>query len=296
MIPGVRETMILAAAGARPDEPPDLLVEVPHGATREADYEALRRRLFGDFPADLREFFFVNTDVGAPECAVAFARRVVDTASGPRKALVVRGLLPRTFVDCNRVLEREAPAAMTPVIPDYVGDERDRRLLRELHARYTEATSRSFDEVCGRGGTALILHSYAPRSVGIEHIDGSIVERLREEYRPERFERWPLRPPVDVISEAEDGTYLAPRALVAAVRERYGAAGVETAENATYRLHGDTEGYRHSARHPGRVLCVEIRRDLLADPFTPFREMRIGEACVRRMVEPLAAAFLGPSR
>ena len=50
--------------------------------------------------------------------------------------------------------------------------------------------------------------------------------------------------------------------------------------------------YAHSMRYPGRVLCMEINRELLADPFTPFAEMHISERKARRMAAPLAAAVL----
>jgi hypothetical protein len=43
---------------------------------------------------------------------------------------------------------------------------------------------------------------------------------------------------------------------------------------------------------PGYVLCLEVRRDLLADPFEPFAEMRIGATQVARLARPLAAALL----
>ena len=93
--------------GARSNGAPDLLLEVPHGATRAEDYHALRRALRGSYADDLAEFFFVNTDVGAPEVALRIAERV--TAADPaRCALVLRSRIPRTFIDCNRVIEASA--------------------------------------------------------------------------------------------------------------------------------------------------------------------------------------------
>ena len=47
----------LVAAGPR------LLIELPHGATRYAHFERLRARLKSPLPEELRQFFFVNTDV-----------------------------------------------------------------------------------------------------------------------------------------------------------------------------------------------------------------------------------------
>jgi hypothetical protein len=42
---------------------------------------------------------------------------------------------------------------------------------------------------------------------------------------------------------------------------------------------------------PGRALCVEVRRDLLADPFVPFAQMTIGAAKVDRLVGPFVNAL-----
>ena len=44
-------------------------------------------------------------------------------------------------------------------------------------------------------------------------------------------------------------------------------------------------------RRPGRTLCLEVRRDLLADPFEPFAEMHIGPTLVGRLAGPIAAAL-----
>jgi hypothetical protein len=207
----------------------------------------------------------------------------------------LRALLPRTFVDCNRIVGRAAesgPQRMTPGIPDYVDDPADRKLLEELHGRYHAAAVRAYDLVCGSGGRALIVHTYSPVSVPIDTIDATIVERLRAAYRPEAFATWPRRPPIDLITECDEGELLAPLALVEGVRRNFAGAGITAATNATYRLHRDSAGYLHSTRHRARVLCMEISRDLLADPFTPFEEMRISRDAARRMALPVVAALL----
>src|SRR5689334_21445783 len=97
-IPGICELALLGAGE------PELLLEVPHGATRAEHYDALRGALAGDYPEDLRDFFFVNTDVGAPELALRTALAFVAARPGSTVA-VLRSLIPRTFVDCNRILE-----------------------------------------------------------------------------------------------------------------------------------------------------------------------------------------------
>ena len=175
-VPEVCEVERWTAPGADPEAPPDLLIEVPHGATRAAEYHAVRRRLAGDLPDDLIDFFFVNTDVGAPECAREIAAAVVApsehprvadllgsdalaavTAAPPRSVLVLRCLIPRTFVDCNRAVEAADPdyatTGVTKAVPDYVTDPGDIGLLTKLHAAYVQVASRAFDWICGAGGS-----------------------------------------------------------------------------------------------------------------------------------------------
>ncbi len=161
-----------------------------------------------------------------------------------------------------------------------------------MHGAYQAAAARAYETVCGAGGTALILHTYAPRSVRLERVDEGIVAALRRAYEPSIYPTWDRRPAVDLITESVDGERLAPSAIVRAVRERYERIGVEVEENATYRLHEATMGHVRSVRYPRRVLCLEISRDLLADPFTPFEEMSISESKARRMAAPIAAALL----
>ena len=48
-------------------------------------------------------------------------------------------------------------------------------------------------------------------------------------------------------------------AEVAAAYARWGAGG----ENATYHIHPSTLAYRWAVRFPGRIFCLEVRRDLL---------------------------------
>ena len=285
-IPGVCSVERVGAA----DGPCELLIELPHGATRAAHFDALVRRLHGDYADDLREFFFVNTDVGAPECARAIAGRL----AARRRTLIVSALLPRTFVDCNRLIEfasADGHKAMTPHVPPYVTDERDVALLVERYQAYHRVARRAYEEICGAGGMALTLHTYAPRSVDIGPIDEDVVRKLHEAYEPERFLNWPRRPDVDVISEDADGRRLAPESIVGELKREYEAIGIRVTENETYRLYPASMGFVYSAAHPGRVLCLEINRELLADPFDPFREMRVGVKKATRMATPIAAAI-----
>lgn len=291
-IPGVCEVWTIAGRQTEPGAAPALLIETPHGATQREHYEALRRRLRGQLPEDLEAFFFVNTDVGSFEVAQKTAIAITEQQPS-RRVVVLRCLIPRTFIDCNRVVDpatgQDAP---TPAFPDYIRGDDDRELLRRLHGRYLEVAGDLYGAVCGAGGLAVALHTYAPISVSVDRLDDSIVEMLRAAYGPERYASWPRRPAVDVISELSDGTPVAPRRLVDTLKDRYAGIGVEATENATYRLHPATLGCIHSMRYPEQVLCVELNRELLADPFSPFEEMNIGEEKTDRMAAPLVEALL----
>jgi hypothetical protein len=182
-------------------------------------------------------------------------------------------------------------SGLTRGLPDYVSDAADIERLRRLHRAYQEAVDRSYELVCGAGGLALALHTYAPRSVAIDRVDGGIVAALRQAYEPKRYHMWPERPAVDIISETLDGVRLAPADLVASIIEKYRADAIEVSENATYHLHPASTGHSHSVRFPQQVTCLEIRRDLLADPFIPFAAMHISPVKVARMASPIAAAL-----
>lgn len=268
-----------------------LLVEVPHGATRTADYERLAARLRGRLPTELIHFFYVNTDIGAPEAGTQLARQLCADGFG---VVVARCLLPRTFIDTNRVIDRSADgkvkAGLTPGIPGYVKDEVDRALLEALHARYHGVVEKAYALVCGElNGLALQLHSYAPRSVGIEATDDNIVEALHAAYVPETYAKWPERPQVDLITATQDGSFRCAPGLVAALKANFEAAGYPAQENATYHLHPVTMGMAYAKAWPDRVLCVELSRGLLADPFVPFGESPISHEAAAKLAAPMAA-------
>jgi predicted N-formylglutamate amidohydrolase len=291
-IPDIIDVHLLHGARARPGAAPDLLIEVPHGATTTEDFSALAARLESPLPASLIDFFYVNTDAGAPELALAIARRFV--ADEPaRTAAVLRCRVPRTFIDCNRCIDA-SPAdfregRVTPGIPPWITAPADRALLRERYDAYVAAVRGAIDQLAPGGGL-LLLHTYAPRSVDVE-VDLDIVAKLRHAWQPDVAPTWPLRPEVDIIGRGVDGASHAPAAVAAALRAALAARGITAADSATYPLHPSTLAWEHATRLPGRALCVEVRRDLLADPFEPFAQMRIGEAQVSRLAEPFAAAL-----
>ena len=270
--------------------PPRLLIEVPHGATERAHFDAIASLLESPLPSRLEQFFFVNTDFAAPE--IAF--RVASLLSSSRKrahergVVVVRALVPRTFVDLNRSIDPGAAAGMTPGLPPYITAPADRELLSGLHRRYSEGVAALYSEVCGAGGLAVTLHTYSPRSVEVG-VDADIVTSLRAAYRPATYSQWAVRPPVDFITKDSEGRDLSPPGLVAALHEAYARIGVESGENATYHLHPATAGYAFAARFPGQVLCAEFRRDLAGAPWRPFSPGVVGARKVAELAAPLAA-------
>ncbi len=291
MIDGVCEVCVFRGASA--SDRPDLLLEVPHGATRLADFVRWRDQMRSELPASLEDFFLVNTDQGSFEYAMAVAERVV--AEDPSRSVkIVRALIPRTLIDVNRDLDASAEALkagkVTPGVPPYIRAPEDRDRLVEGYRQYQAVARAAYEEVCGAGGSAMMLHTYAPRSVDVE-VDDNIVASLRWAYTPEIVDRWPMRPDVDVIGTAPGGVVLSPPSLVASLTEEYAAVGVRVANGDTYPLHPSTTAYHHAARYPGRTLCLEVRRDLLADPFDPFSEMNISAAKAQRIADPIATAW-----
>jgi hypothetical protein len=101
---------------------------------------------------------------------------------------------------------------------------------------------------------------------------------------------WPLRPEVDIIGRTLAGELALDATVLADLSAGYAAIGVPVADGRTYPLHPSTWAFHHGGRWPGRSLCVELRRDLLADPWDPFAEMRISPTAAERMAGPLADA------
>lgn len=295
-VANVVEVELLRGRAAPAGAVPDLLVEVPHGADERRHYDALRGRLRGDLPADLHLFFHLNTDVGAWAFGRATALAVL-AAAPERSALIVRSLIPRTFVDCNRSAQdrgsgRIDQGALTPGIPPYVRDADDLALLMDLHAAYVDVARRAFELVCGGGGLALVPHTYGPRSLGIDVIDDRIIEKLRWACAPERHDTWPLRAEVDLLTRDGDGRSFAPDGIEDELLERFAACGYAAKANDTYFLHPSTLGYQWSAAYPGRVLSLEVRRDLLVEAWLPFEQMWAVEDRCERVAGVLAPSLV----
>jgi hypothetical protein len=300
---GVVTVELLCGAAATPSTPPEFLVEVPHGACRRAHYDALRSRMKGDLPDDLHCFFHINTDVGAWEYGRATALRVL--AEHPKKsALVVRSLIPRTLIDCNRPATRAGgdlqKGALTAGVPSYIDHVDDHALLVSLHQHYVDVADAAFELVCGKnGGLAVIPHTYGPRTLGISGVGRDIVAQLRHACAPERESTWPLRADVDFLTHDPDGKDWSPPGLVATLVDAFAALGLEAKSNHAYNLHPASLGHTWSTRYPGRVLCLEVRRDHLVQQWTPFEEMTVVADRVDRVADALAPAvsrmLSGPS-
>jgi hypothetical protein len=269
-----------------------LLVEVPHGADR-ADYDLLRGQLRGPLPDDLDEFFSVNTDVGAWQVGRRVAELVV--AADPRRAAVaIRCRIPRTFIDCNRIEDAPegdlAAGGMTASVPAYVRDGDDRAHLLGLHRRYVGLVEEAQARL-GERGFLLLPHTYGPRTLGVDTVGDDIVDKLRWAHEPDRVETWPLRPEVDLITRSQDGGVAAAADVAAQVAASYRALRLNVAENATYHLHPSTLAHRWAERFPGRVFCLELRRDLLVERWTWNRGNQVVAAAVDRFAAPIASAI-----
>ncbi len=294
-IPRVCDVVVVRGKKAPANLPPDVLLEVPHGATSTDDFRSLRAELVGRYPDGLEDFFHVNTDVGAPEVAARAAALLPDL--DPRRAaVVVTSRIPRTFVDCNRLIDAgtaarpSATGDVTPGLMPWMTDRADRQLVLDRYTRYRELVSLWTELVLDRGGVAIQVHSYAPRDIDVP-VDMKIVDTLHAAYAADALPRWPLRPEIDLIVVDPDRRRLAAPRLAQELRAGYEAAGIGVAEGEAYTLHPQTVAGQVAARYPGRTLCYEMRRDLLVDEFIPFQAKRISPEKVERHAAILAGAI-----
>ena len=289
-IPHVAEIHWIGGSACAASTPPSWLIEVPHGATETADFDELAARLVSPLPDGLVDFFHVNTDVGAFELGLATAERLV-AAAADRCVVIVRSRIPRTFIDCNRRIDLAPEAfregSVTPGLMPWITAAEDRALLRDRYDQYVAAVRAQCERAPAAG--VLLLHSYAPRTVGVE-VDSDIVGNLRRAYEPAIEATWPLRPELDVIARDSAGQSYAPEDAVESLRTGVSAFGWTVGDSVTYPLHPSSLAWDHVSARPDRTMCLEVRRDLLADPFDPFVRMHISAAKVDRLARPLAVA------
>ena len=76
------------------------------------------------------------------------AEQLIHTlAANPElKIRILRSLVPRTFVDCNRMTNADGNGGMTSQIPAYVTDSADIDTLNAYHQSYTTQAEHAFDE------------------------------------------------------------------------------------------------------------------------------------------------------
>ena len=292
-IDGVAQVSVVRGAQAALDAVPRLLVEVPHGACRRAHYDACRERLGGTFPDQLEHFFHANTDEGAWELGCSAVRQLVERRPELTVQLI-RCLVPRTFIDCNRVIDVDPTSAgggVTAGLHVYVEDEADRALLLELHRAYCALVDEAVARVVDANGLVLVPHSYAPRTVGISRVEHDIVEQLHRVWSPELETTWPLRAEVDLITKDADGRRLCPDGAVEALIPALADLGLHAVECGTYWLHPATRAALLSMQYPQRLLCLEVRRDLLMAGWRPFEESVPDHARIDGVGRALAAVL-----
>jgi hypothetical protein len=293
-IPGVADVEAMRGARAAEGAPFDLLVEVPHGADERAHYDALAARLVSPLPERLHGFFHANTDIGAWAYGRFVAERVVE-ALPTASVLLVRCLLPRTFVDANRELATAddlAKGGLTGAMPPYVTDPADQALLHRLHREYVALIDEAYEAVCARGGLALSPHTYGPYVLPIAKIDDTIVAQLEALHAPGTRETLAVRPEIDLLADTKEGECLADPTLVTDVKRRLEASGYAVERSKTYQLLPGSQTFRLSRRYHGRVLCLEVRRDLLVRDYTALTAMAVDDAKVARLGAPLGEAIV----
>ncbi len=294
IIPGVAQIERWWGASANRETPPTLLIEVPHGADERQHFDALRSRLVGDLPEDLHVFFHVNTDIGAWDIGKQVTERIL-RARPDTSALLIRCLIPRTFIDANRLEATEdklGAGGMTAGVAPYVEDAADIALLLSLHRAYIARVEVAYADICGRGGLAFSPHTYGPYMLPIAKIDRDIVSALRACHAPDVRSTLAVRPEIDLLTRTQDGVRHAPEGLVDLLLTRLTDAGFLPVEASTYTLHPSTQLWRFVMAYTGQVFALEVRRDLLVDAYEPTDAMTVSEDKVARVAAPIADAML----
>jgi len=268
---------------------PRLLIEVPHGSTSADDFRELAAQLRSPLPDDLIAFFFVNTDTGAFETSLALADALPDW-----DVTIVRSRIPRTFVDCNRLLDAGEAAwkegGVTAGMGPWITDAADVALLKQRYDEYQQIVRSELAHLRPHD-VLVMMHTYSPRHVAVE-VDLNIVPVLRAAYQPDVYPTWKLRPPVDIIARDLDGQVHLRDALIDALTSGFAAMGQTMTVSDSYPLHPSTMAWFHQQSHAGDTLCVELRRDLLTAHFEPFGETVADAARIAPLATVIAQALV----
>jgi len=288
---------LIAGRDADREAVPDVFIELPHGATETAHLEAAKV-LTRNYPSARYDLFFrANTDQGSPEYGRRLAELLTDPGLDPlgarRKVLILRSTMPRTILDVNRLWARSedaVAAGLTRGLAAFVTEPEEVARFEAIWHTYDAQARRGYALVCGNGGFAFNLHTYAPITVA-PVVGEPIVDTLQRAYAPENVDGYPKRPIVQLITADRDGPRLAPTGLIERLVSAYAAIGVSAVENEPFVLHPSTSAWAHAARHPNQTITIEISRAELARTFDPFTIMDIDAGSVERMTVPIARAF-----
>ena len=268
-----------------------LLIELPHGATKTEDFVWYQNRLQGHFPKNIVDFFYVNTDVGSPEIALEIAQKLSDT----HEVHIIQSHIPRTFIDCNRVVGEGisySEGGVTPATPSYVTNSHDIDFLYTAYHAYQNYTKELYAKVCGNWkGHALMLHTYALRTVPITKVDHDIVQRLHDFYDTEKILDCKLRPQIDIIHKTPNGEVLIDASLIHNITRAFEERGFGVENGASYPLHPVTTAHKHAQQHPLQTLCLEVRRDLVVSKWSPFEEMPISKQKSQMIASSISQVF-----
>lgn len=287
---------------------PHVFIELPHGATSMEELE-YAKTLTREYPGDRHDLFFTaNTDQGSPEYGHRLAVLLTQQKEWPEgslsdkayerishlKVCVMRSQMPRTILDVNRLWKRDEAArrsGLTPGTGPYITHPEDLDFLHNIYDFYQTEAASWYERVCGSGGFAFNLHTYAP--ISVQPKDGEyVVDALWRAYRGGEYDTFPLRPEVELITTPDGEPFLSHRILCDALIKAYGSLGATVAENEPYPLHQSTTAYLHAKNYPGKTLTIELSRKVLAKTFDPFVIMTMDPEQIDRFTRPIAKAFL----
>lgn len=291
---------------AKLDQPADLLLEVPHGATTP-EHLLAADKLGAKKPTDWDTIYWCSTDQGAPEVAHTAASLLTDPAwvqinvgedaahiSSALNVLVIRGTIPRHLADLNRAwnpdgLEPGAP--ITSPTPPWLRDQPEvMEKLRHLHSVYSEEVARAYETICGVGGFAMQVHTYSPRSVSLPN--GLSGAALRRAWSDELREQWPTRPPGQLISSRAEGPALVPRALLEVFVEEFSRVDLALAIDDPFTMHPATMIDAWAHEFEGQMLGLEIGRAQLSESYDPLARWAPDPELVERFAGALARSIL----